>query len=250
MILSLMLVACSGGHGEGTAVGNPGSAGSLDVVVTGTPDGVTLDVAEAAIDGLSLDDCDGGEAWIAVDDVLDALPGSPDAVAVDGGAWCGLVLSFATDADPLLLEGSTSGGTVFQVALDPGPLTLGENFDVDATELLVEIPLQDTLDPATLEAAGAEVVLAADDPVAVAWASAVASGPQLYEDVDGDVNIGAADLAFDEGSASAMDASSAGCGCTSGGRGAGAWGLGLLAAALWRRRRAGADGWRSRLGRV
>ena len=236
--LFLAILACNGGHGEGTAVGNPGSSGSLDVVVTGAPDGVSLDVAEAAIDGFSLDDCQGGDVWVDAVTVFDALPATPDAVEVQGGSWCGLALSFSTELDPLALEGSTSGGTVFRVALDPGPLQLSADFEVDATELLLEIPLGEALDPATLESMGEDVMLNADDPQAVSWASGIGAASDLWEDLDGDDAIGAGDARFSDGAATAMDSNSAGCGCASGGHGLGRAGWGLaLALALARRRR-------------
>ena len=231
------LLACSGGHGEGTAVGNPGSSGSLDVVVTDAAEGLSLDVADAAIDGVSLLDCEGGEVWVEVDQVLDALPGSADGFAIDGGSWCGLVLSYSTELDPLFFEGSTSGGTRFHVALDLGPLTLQDRFSVDGDALLLQISLDGALDPDALEAAGEEVEIGAEDAQAQAWAGAVAEGSQLWVDLDEDVAIGPDDERADsQGYASAMDSESAGCGCA-GASGGGGWGL-LLALAMIGRRRA------------
>lgn len=234
LLSTLAPLGCSGGHGEGTAVGNPGSAGSLDVVVSGAPEGVTLDAAEAAVDAVSLGDCEGGARRIEVDAVLDALPGTPDGAPIDGGAWCGLVLSFSDALDPLWLEGDTDGGTRFRVALDPGPLRLSEHVEVDGDALLVVIPLGGALDPGQLEEAGEDVEIEADDPRAEAWASGLSAGASVWVDEDRDAEVGEGDVAAGDEPASAYGQSS-GC-ATGGGAARWAWAAALLALAARARR--------------
>ncbi len=236
MMALLALLACVDQPAEGTAVGNPGGTGSLDVVVTDLPDAIALDAAEAAIDGVSLDDCAGSETWVEVGAILDALPGSDDAFALPGGRWCGLALSFATDATPLTLAGRTDGGTTFTVALAPGPLVVDEAFDVDGEALLLSLSLKDTLSADALEAEGEDVAIAEEDARAVAWASQVEEAGALWEDRDEDVDVGEADAQAGLASAGDAQTASAGCGCAAGPRGGTGWGLGLLGLLLlWRR---------------
>ena len=158
------------------------------------------------------------------------------AVEIERGAWCGLVLSFSTDLDPLWLQGSTSGGTVFCVALDPGPLRLSEDIDVDGDALLVVIPLSGALDPDALEAAGEDVSVEADDPDAVYWASDIPADASLWLDEDGDAMVGEGDVRASEG-ASAAYQESAGCGCASGGGASWGWSAAILALAARQKRR-------------
>lgn len=223
MLTLALLLACTGGHGEGTAVGNPGT-GSLDVVVTDVPDGITLDEADAAVEAVTLDDCEGGQTPIDVGATLDALPGNADPIELPGGAWCGLILDFQADTDPLLLLGETDGGTTFSVALDPGSLSLTDNFNIDEDELLLALSLAGTLDAADLEEQGEDVQIAADDETARGWADTLADHTRLWVDVDGDLDVDAGDLLIN--SQDAAYSASSGCGCASGGRG------GWLGAAL------------------
>lgn len=234
MLTLTLLLACTGGHGEGTAVGNPGT-GSLDVVVTEVPDGIALDEADAAVDTVTLDDCEGGQVPVPVEATLDALPGSADAIDLPGGDWCGLTLAFLADSDPLLLLGQTDGGTRFEVALDPGPLTHSDRFSVDSDELLLALSLVGTLDAATLEEQGEDVQIAADDAQALSWADALASHSRLWLDEDGDADVDAGDQLASDQSAAAFS-ESAGCGCATGGAGPGGLSLALGLAALLRRR--------------
>lgn len=217
MIAALAFLACAGEPSEGTAVGNPGGTGSLDVVVTETPEAITLELAELAVAGLALDDCAGGLHEEEVGAVLDALPGSADALPLPGGEWCGLALSRDAAAEPLVLAGATEGGTTFRVVMDPGELALEEVFSVDETELLLALSLEHTLDAAALEAEGEDVEIGAEDARAVNWASRVAASGALWEDVDGDVDVGSEDLRLDEAGADMAAAQSAGCGCAQGG---------------------------------
>ncbi len=239
MTLLLLLLGCADQPAEGTAVGNPGGAGSLDVVVTDLPEGIALDVADAAVDGAELDDCEGGGAWVDVGRAVDALPGSDDAFEIPGGSWCGVTLSLSPEGAPLLLEGETAGGTTFSVSLAPATLSEEGRFSVDGDALLLGLSLAGTLDAAALEREGADVVVAADDARAVAWASTLEERGELWEDLDGDVDVGEADLAAvrSDGSADAMQ--SAGCGCAQGvGRGDGGGGgsgwIVLVLGLVWR----------------
>ena len=233
MLTLALLLACSGGHGEGTAVGNPGT-GSLDVVVTDVPDGITLDEAAAAVDLVTLEDCAGATIPVPVGATLDALPGSADAIDLPGGEWCGLILDFLTDTDPLLLLGQTDGGTSFSVALDPGPLSLADDLTIDGDGLLLALSLAGTLDAATLEEEGDDVQIAADDEQALSWADTLAGRSRLWVDEDGDIAVDAGDQLVDS-QAEAAYSNSAGCGCATGGRG-GAWPVLLALAALGLRR--------------
>lgn len=241
MLLALFF-ACAADPASGTAVGNPGTAGSLDVVLSDVPDGLELRVADATIDSFSLKDCEGGEQPVAVDDVWSALEGTADGGEVPGGPWCGLTLSFSSDPEALYLEGETDGGTAFDVALDLSPLTFSGSFFMDGDALLLSLSLSGTLDAEALEAEGDEVSIDAEDERSVAWASDLRAHSELWQDLDEDQAVGDADQEIQASGdgAYALSDTSAGCGCSSGGR-RGGW-LGLLGLLLILRGRARPQG--------
>jgi MYXO-CTERM domain-containing protein len=235
--LLLLLGACYDegptGH-SGTAVGNPGKLG----MGATEPADMVLLRAEADVQELMLLRCGDGWEPKAVDRVVDLLEPGDVLLTLPGGLWCGLDVVLA--AEGLVLAGETTGGTTFEVHLDPGRVALHGPFQVDGNQLLVVYPVGDALDAEVLEDLGPDVVLPADDPLAQDWASVMEESTELWEDedrdgvVDPDENL----VALADPDTPAPVSDQAGCGCGSGSSGAVGW-LVLLAgvAVGWRRRR-------------
>jgi len=215
----VLLVACDpDGTLDGTSVGNPGKLG---LVATEEPADLVLTRAEAEVGWVFLRSCAGPEVPLPADQLVDVLGASDHPVGLLGGTWCGLEVELAG----LLLEGTTDGGTTFQVELEPEPLVFDQEFHVDGEELLVGLPL--VVSATDLEELGDDVQLPADDDLSLEWAEESRAGSDLWADRDGDGLVGDADdrvadgalpVPVDTGHGSPTTAGDmAGCGCTSGG---------------------------------
>jgi len=227
-LICALLTACGGEPLQGTAVGNPGN---LDVSVGDVPDEITLDLAEVHAADLVLLGCAGEAAVVPIQSVLDGLGPSAVDIEMPGGSWCGALLTLDPAADgQVVLGGSTTGGTDFAIAMDPGSLPVHEDFLVDGNELLLVVSLGDVLDVAEIESRGATADIPADDAAAVGWSDLLSDRTGLYEDRDGngvltdadDFVAGAIGPGSDTGPfgdaamAADAEASAGGCSCQTG----------------------------------
>ncbi|MEQ1502217.1 MAG: hypothetical protein ABMB14_08295 [Myxococcota bacterium] len=212
-------------HG-GTAVGNPGDA---DIKARSVDPEVVLAEVTVPVGAVVVDRCGGDAVVIEAPTILDGLAPSDAPVAVPAGVWCGL--SLALDG-PVVLVGDTPA-TAFSVALDVGTIATADPVVVDGEPLLVEFPV--TIDRASLEALGPDVVLDAAPPRTAEWAADAAAGA-AWRDIDQDGQVSGPDVRVgapapaDVGLVGAL-ASEGGGGCDTGSTGSGG-GSGAVAAAL------------------
>lgn len=223
------LTGCLFAERGGTAVGNPGD---LDAKASRAADGLMVGAVTVPVAELALGGCGWQGVAVPVGRALDGVLPSPEPVVVPPGTWCGAELVLD---GPLVVAGVTDAGTDFTVELLPLLATDGR-FAVDGQRLLVEVPL--LLEAEALDALGPGVVVPADDPLAVGWAAAAEAS--LWEDLDEDGLLSAADRVVSRPPSDTADlafaaAGEAGCGCAS--RTVGSPWLLLAVATLARKRR-------------
>ncbi|MCB9765755.1 MAG: hypothetical protein H6739_38630 [Alphaproteobacteria bacterium] len=231
-LLPLALLGCHAGEPQdGTAVGNPGNMGFS---ATDSPSDVDVAQAELEIDQVWLPGC-GAEPGETLDVYLtvDLFEPSDHPVEVPAGTWCGVELLVA-DEGGLRVSGQTTGGTTFDVSMDPGTLALDKELEIDGQLLLFTLSLSVFLNADDIEALGEDVSLDPDDAAAINWAREARESGELWEDVDGDgIALEAEDLRL---TALAGGEGKSTTSCATGGGAGGGWLVLLALVGVLRRR--------------
>lgn len=182
MGLSLLLFACFD-SGNGTAVGNPATAGFTGIDI---PHDVYLEASHADIKVLKMEDCKTGQpAMKWVGQSVDLLEDAVEVVSVDAGRWCDL--RFALGGQGLYLVGETAEGTPFDIVMHPGEdIPIGRKFTADGQSMVVAVVFEDFVDAETLDAIGGFVRSSPGDPLSDAWAAALPDSVLVVHDISKD----------------------------------------------------------------
>ncbi len=231
---------------DGTAVGNP----SLTTFAIAAGEGFTIEAASAPVASVRYTACDESTVAEDVDRPIDLLGGT---LELRAGTWCALLVDFS---GPVSASAAwTDGGDPATLDLTLAPGTLGFAPDggallLDDDALLLELAAPGWLDAIALGLQpGEDRVVDEDSAEHDALAGAIEEDSTLFEDVDEDGVLAAADrerpvAAIGEPSFEHPDAAPAGysqeaCGCTAAGGFSSPLGLVALLGLLSRRRRGG-----------
>lgn len=220
-----LLLACLGPK-DGTAVGNPATAGFTGIDI---PMDIGLELAQADIKVLRMESCrkDEGSTLVWVGEVVDLLDDARMLAELPAGRWC--EMTFSLGAEGMHLVGETAAGTPFDVVVHPGEqVEIGRKFTADGQSMLVAVVFEEFVDASELDALGGYVRADPGDPLSDEWGVRLFDSVLVIDDLDKDGFPGNEEPTLFDPWAPEAEASSAG-GCDAGtGWGRAAWGAVLV----------------------